>query len=80
MLRLHFQRRERRPPPGYLVISLGTLMTVAAITRFMAGPSPWASPFQLWLSAGAWSTAYLLVFVTMIPRRAPEKIATRPVQ
>ncbi|MCK7543828.1 NnrS family protein [Marinobacter bryozoorum] len=80
MLRLHFQRRERRPPPGYLVISLGTLMTVAAITRFMAGPSPWASPFQLWLSAGAWSTAYLLVFVTMIiPRRAPGKMAPRHV-
>lgn len=65
MLRLHFQRRERRPPPAWASVSLGALMAIAALARYTAGAAPYSEPWLLWLSAGAWSSGYLLVTILM---------------
>lgn len=76
MLRLHYQRRDRRPPPTPLVLAIGLLMIIAAGSRFLAGPVPWGSAVLLQLSAGAWALAYLLVFLAMVPRPTLKKIGT----
>ncbi len=73
MLRLHYQRRDRRPPPIPLVLGIGVLMIIAAGSRFLAGPVPWGAPVLLQLSAGAWALAYLLVFLVMVPWPALKK-------
>lgn len=65
MLRLHFQRRERRPPPWWASLSLGALMAIAALARYRAGATPYSEPWLLWLSAGSWSGGYLLVALLM---------------
>lgn len=58
MLRLAWQRAQRRYPPAWQVLGLGLLMAVAATARYRAGPEPFADPAGLWLSASAWSLAY----------------------
>lgn len=66
MLRLAWQRASRRPPPGWQPISLSALIGLSAIFRYLAGPTPFASPGWLWLSAGLWSAAYLGVALQLL--------------
>lgn len=66
MLRLAWQRSHRKPPPAGEVFSIAALMAVAAISRFLAGPSPFGAPLLLWLSAGAWALAYLWVTLRLL--------------
>lgn len=66
MLRLAWQRSHRKPPPAGEVFSIAALMAVAAISRFLAGPSPFGAPVLLWLSAGSWALAYLWVTVRLL--------------
>ncbi|WP_292274666.1 NnrS family protein [Marinobacter sp.] len=66
MLRLAWQRSHRKPPPAAEIIPIAILLAIAAISRFMAGPSPFSSPILLWLSASSWVLAYLWVTVRLI--------------
>ncbi|SFN57271.1 NnrS family protein [Marinobacter pelagius] len=66
MLRLAWQRASRCPPPGWQPISLSALIGLSAIFRYLAGPTPFASPGWLWLSAGLWSAAYLGVALQLL--------------
>lgn len=58
-LRLYFQRARRQPPPALWVWSTLALVSLAAITRFLAGNTPFAAPHMLWASATYWSVAFL---------------------
>ncbi|WP_239985547.1 NnrS family protein [Marinobacter salexigens] len=66
MLRLAWQRSHRKPPPASEVFLIATLMAVAAISRFMAGASPFGASTLLWLSACAWALAYLWVTLRLL--------------
>lgn len=66
MLRLAWQRASRRPPPGWQVITVAVLLGLSALGRYLAGPTPFASPFWLWLSAGLWCTTYLGVAIQLL--------------
>lgn len=66
MLRLAWQRASRCPPPGWQPISLSALIGLSAIFRYLAGPTPFASPGWLWLSAGLWSAAYLGIALQLL--------------
>lgn len=66
MLQLAWQRASRCPPPGWQPISLSALIGLSAIFRYLAGPTPFASPGWLWLSAGLWSAAYLGVALQLL--------------
>ena len=66
MLRLAWQRASRCPPPVWQPISLSALIGLSAIFRYLAGPTPFASPGWLWLSAGLWSAAYLGVALQLL--------------
>ncbi|RBP33528.1 uncharacterized protein involved in response to NO [Marinobacter pelagius] len=66
MLRLAWQRASRCPPPGWQPISLAALIGLSAVSRYLAGPTPFASPGWLWLSAGLWSAAYLGVALQLL--------------
>ena len=61
MLRLAWQRAYRRFPPTWQALAVGLLTSAAAITRYLAGSTPFAAPALLWSSAGLWSLAYLIV-------------------
>ncbi len=61
MLRLAWQRAYRRFPPTWQALAVGLLTSAAAITRYLAGSTPFAEPALLWSSAGLWSLAYLIV-------------------
>lgn len=65
MLRLGWQRSHRKPPAGREVFPIAILLSGAAISRFMAGDSPFGTPFLLWLSAILWALAYLWVTVRL---------------
>lgn len=66
MLRLAWQRSHRKPPPAWEAIPIATLLAIAAISRFIAGASPFSAPTLLWLSASSWVLAYLWVTVRLI--------------
>ena len=66
MLRLYFQRASRTPPPTAWVVSTTTLIGIASVTRFLCGPTPFAQPLLLSLSAACWSLAYLLLTIKML--------------
>lgn len=66
MLRLAWQRGSRSPPPGWQSISLAVLLGLSAVSRYLAGPTPFASPGWLWLSAGLWCVAYLGVAIQLL--------------
>ncbi|MEH6559838.1 MAG: NnrS family protein, partial [Marinobacter sp.] len=66
MLRLAWQRSHRKPPPAGEIIPIATLLAIAAISRFMAGASPFSAPILLWLSASSWVLAYLWVTVRLL--------------
>lgn len=61
MLRLAWQRSHRKPPPAGEVFPIAALLAIAAISRFIAGASPFGAPMLLWLSASSWTLAYLWV-------------------
>lgn len=61
MLRLAWQRSHRKPPAAGEVFPIAALLSGAAISRFMAGASPFGEPALLWLSASLWTLAYLWV-------------------
>ena len=65
MLRLAWQRSHRKPPLAKEVYPIAALLSGAAISRFMAGESPFGAPVLLWLSAGFWALAYLWVTVRL---------------
>lgn len=65
MLRLAWQRSHRRPPPALEVYLVASLLSAAAIGRYLAGPSPFGSPGLLWFSAGFWALAYLWLFIRL---------------
>lgn len=66
MLRLAWQRASRTRPPGWQVITLAMLLGLSAISRYTAGPTPFASPGWLWLSAGLWCITYLGVAIQLL--------------
>lgn len=66
MLRLAWQRSQRRFPPANRVLPLAAALSGAGITRYLAGATPFAEPALLWLSAGLWSVAYLAVTFDLI--------------
>lgn len=71
MLRLYFQRTQKTPPPTAWVATITALIGIASVTRFLCGPTPFAQPLLLSLSAAAWSLAYLLLAIKML-RLAPQ--------
>src|SRR5690554_75171 len=66
MLRLAWQRSHRKPPPAGEVLPIAALIAIAAISRFITGPSPFSSPILLWLSASTWALAYLWVTIRLL--------------
>lgn len=65
MLRLAWQRSHRKSPSAGEVFPIVALLSGAAISRFMAGGSPFSAPELLWLSASFWALAYLWVTVRL---------------
>ncbi|RBW48733.1 NnrS family protein [Marinobacter sp. F3R11] len=61
MLRLAWQRSHRRPPAAGEVFPIAAILSAAAVSRFLAGESPFSEPGLLWLSATLWALAYLWV-------------------
>lgn len=61
MLRLAWQRSHRKAPAAGEVFPIAALLFGAAISRYIAGESPFGAPELLWLSASFWSLAYLWV-------------------
>lgn len=69
MLKGHYHSTRRQPPPkAMLVITLG-LVSVAALARLAAGPSPWEAPLLLWTAAGSWSLAYAMTATALLIHR-----------
>jgi len=66
MLRLAWQRSHRKPPPASEVFPIAALLAIAAISRFIAGSSPFSAPTLLWLSAGTWALAYLWITLRLL--------------
>jgi uncharacterized protein involved in response to NO len=66
MLRLAWQRSHRKPPAAREVFPIAALLSGAAISRFMAGESPFGEPVLLWLSASLWALAYAWVTVRLL--------------
>ena len=71
MLRLYFQRTRKTPPPTAWVTAITVLIGIASVARFLCGPTPFAQPLLLSLSAACWSLAYLLLAIKML-RLAPQ--------
>lgn len=65
MLRLAWQRSHRKPPPAAEVFAIAALLSTAAVTRFMAGASPFGAPLLLWLSASLWSLTYAWIAIRL---------------
>lgn len=66
MLRLYFQRTSKTPPATAWVAGITGLIALASITRYLCGPTPFAQPWLLSLSAASWSLAYLLLAALML--------------
>ena len=66
MLRLYFQRTRKTPPPTAWVIGITGLIAIAGVTRYLCGPTPYAQPWLLSLSAASWALAYLLLAALML--------------
>lgn len=58
MLRLAWQRARRAFPPEWQVIAIALLITAASISRYLAGPTPYANPALLWFSASCWTLTF----------------------
>ncbi|MBD3640015.1 MAG: NnrS family protein [Marinobacter sp.] len=71
MLRLAWQRASRRPPPAWQAVGLAVLLGLSALSRYLAGPTPFASPGWLWLSAGLWCVTYLGVAIQLLTLYRP---------
>ncbi len=59
MLRVAWQRSTRSDPRAGEIVPIALLLSGAALTRYLAGVSPFSEPALLWVSAALWSTAYL---------------------
>lgn len=66
MLRLYFQRAHKTPPGIGWVVSITALIGIASVTRYLCGPTPFAHPLLLSLSAASWSLAYLILAFCML--------------
>ncbi len=71
MLRLAWQRAWRCPPPAWQPVGLAALLGLSALSRYLAGPTPFASPGWLWLSAGLWCVTYLGVAIQLLTLYRP---------
>lgn len=58
MLRLAWQRAHRTFPPAWQVIAIAILVAAAAISRYLAGDTPYSQPVLLWFSAGCWTLTF----------------------
>ncbi|MFA5678640.1 MAG: NnrS family protein [Pseudomonas sp.] len=65
MLRLYYQRTGKTPPSTAWVVGITGLIGVASVARYLCGPTPFAHPLLLSLSAGSWALAYLLLALLM---------------
>lgn len=66
MLRLYFQRASKTPPDTGWVVGITALVAVATMARYISGPTPFAHPWLLSLSAASWALAYLLLALLML--------------
>ncbi|WP_372964494.1 NnrS family protein [Marinobacter sp.] len=79
MLRLAWQRAHRSFPPRWQVLTIAIAMTVAVISRYMAGATPYGQPEMLWISAASWSLSYtgVAVQVLLLYRRSVTRLPAR---
>ncbi|MBW4934313.1 NnrS family protein [Marinobacter sp. F4206] len=66
MLRLAWQRSHRMFPPAWQALTSGAAIATSAISRYLAGPTPFNEPGWLWLSSSLWSLAFLGVAVQLL--------------
>ncbi len=70
MMRLHFQRRDRQPPPDRWVWFTLALIALAAISRYSIGALPFHHSTLLWGSALCWMAAFCVLGCLLL-RTAP---------
>jgi uncharacterized protein involved in response to NO len=67
MARLYYQQ-QRRQTPAFIALTTTVLIAVATLSRVAAGIIQSDQVLLLWIAAGCWSTAYLLLGFLLLPK------------
>jgi len=79
MLRLGWQRAFRTTPPAWQVLALALLMAMAAVSRYLAGGTPYQHSGLLWLASACWASGFAgtaVQLVLLFRHSKPPKVHT----